>query len=77
MVGFHSNEIPVKRLAGFRTGLDMELFENFHLNMMASIFAAQEANRNSGFSLLSGLGIGAGYNAKNWPDENRLNVWKL
>jgi NTE family protein len=67
MVGFQTNEIPVKKLAGFRTGLDMEIFENFHLNMMANIFAAQEANRNSGFSLLSGLGIGAGYNTRIGP----------
>ena len=61
MVGFQSNEIPVKKLAGFRTDLDMELFENFHLNIMANIFAIQEANRNKGFSLLTGFGIGAGY----------------
>jgi len=63
MVGFQTNEIPVKIVAGFRTGIDMEVFENFHLNAMANIFAAQEASRNSGFSLLSGVGIGAGYNS--------------
>ncbi|HEX7492634.1 MAG TPA: patatin-like phospholipase family protein [Bacteroidales bacterium] len=61
MVGFQSNEIPVKKLAGFRTGLDMLVFEDFHLNIMANIFVIQEANRNSGFSLLTGFGIGAGY----------------
>ena len=67
MVGFQTNEIPVKKLAGIRTGIDMEVFENFHLNMMANIFAAQEANRNSGYSLLSGVGIGAGYNTRIGP----------
>jgi NTE family protein len=67
MVGFQANEIPVKKVAGFRTGLDMEIFENFHLNVVANIFAAQEANRNSGFSLLSGAGIGAGYNSRIGP----------
>jgi NTE family protein len=61
MVGFQSNEIAVKKLAGFRTNFDMELFENFHMNLMGSIFAVQEANRNSGFSILTGIGIGAGY----------------
>ena len=61
MVGFHSNEIPVKRLAGFRTSIDMELVENFHLNFMANIFAVQEANLNKGFSVLTGIGAGAGY----------------
>jgi outer membrane translocation and assembly module TamA len=39
----------------------MELFESFHMNLMGSIFAVQEANRNSGFSILTGIGIGAGY----------------
>ena len=63
MVGFQTNEIPVKKLAGFRASLDMEVFENFHLNIMANIFAVQEANRKNGFSLLSGVGIGAGYNS--------------
>jgi NTE family protein len=61
MVGFQSNEIAVKKLAGFRTNFDMEIFENFHMNIMGSIFAAQEADRNSGFSILTGIGIGAGY----------------
>jgi outer membrane protein assembly factor BamA len=61
MVGFQTNEIPVKKLAGFRTSLDLEVFEDFHLNIMANIFAAQEANRTTGFSLLSGIGVGAGY----------------
>jgi NTE family protein len=61
MIGFQSNEIPVKKLAGVRTELDMELFENFHMNIMANIFAAQEANRDKGFSLLTGFGLGVGY----------------
>jgi NTE family protein len=61
MVGFQTNEIPVKKLVGFRTNLDIEVIENFHLTFMANIFAAQEANRNSGFSLLTGIGVGAGY----------------
>ena len=59
MVGFQTNEIPVKKLAGFRTGLDMEIFENFHLNMMAKHFAAQGSQQEQWFSLLSGVGIGA------------------
>ena len=63
MVGFQSNEIPVKKAAGFRTGLDIEVIENFHLNLMANIFAIQEANRNKGFSLLSGAAVGVGYNS--------------
>jgi NTE family protein len=61
LVGFQPNEIPIKKLAEFRTNLDMELFESFHLNFMANIAAAQEANRSAGFSLLTGIGAGAGY----------------
>jgi NTE family protein len=61
MVGFQTNEIPVKKLAGLRTDVDMELFENFHLSFMANIFTVQEVNRDKGFSVLTGFGVGAGY----------------
>ena len=61
MVGFQPNEIPVKMLAGFRANFDIKVFEDFHLNFMANIFAIQEVNRTNGFSLLSGIGVGAGY----------------
>jgi NTE family protein len=61
MVGFQTNEIPVKKLAGFRTEFDMEIVEDLHLTLMANVFAVQEANRVKGFSLLSGFGLGAGY----------------
>jgi NTE family protein len=61
MIGFQSNEIAVYKLAGFRTSIDIEPVESFHLNIMANIFVVQEAYRSKGFSLLSGLGIGAGY----------------
>ena len=61
MTGFHANEIPVKKVAGIRTGIDIELFEDFHLNINGDIFAAHEFNRDSGFSFLTGYGIGIGY----------------
>jgi NTE family protein len=61
MAGFQANEIPVTRLAGLRSSLDFEVIENFHLNIMANVFAVQEINRTKGYSLLSGAGIGAGY----------------
>ena len=61
MTGFHSNEIPVKKLAGITSEIDIEVFENFHINVMADIFTAQEINRNKGYSFLTGYGIGAGY----------------
>jgi NTE family protein len=61
MVGFHPNEIPVKKVAGVRGELDVKMTEDFHLTLMANIFAAQEANHISGFSILTGYGIGFGY----------------
>jgi outer membrane translocation and assembly module TamA len=61
MVGFHSNEIPVKKLVGIRGDLDFRLYENIHLTLMANVFAIQEANRDKGYSLLSGYGLGIGY----------------
>jgi NTE family protein len=62
-VGFHPNEIPVRNMAGIRGEFDYEFIDNFHLNLMANIFAIQEADRNNGFSFLSGYGLGAGYNS--------------
>ncbi len=61
MVGFRTNEIPVKELLGFRAGADMEIFKDFHLNFMANIFAEKQSENESGFSLLTGVGLGAGY----------------
>ncbi len=61
MIGFHANEIPVKKLAGVGTEVDMELSDNFHLNFSTNIFAAQEADRHSGYSILAGYGLGVGY----------------
>ncbi len=61
MVGFHPNELPVKKLAGITSGLDIEAFNDFHINLMADIFAAQEIYHGDGFSLLTGFGAGIGY----------------
>jgi NTE family protein len=61
MVGFQSNEIPVKKMAGIRSEIDIEVLEDFHLDFMANFFAAQEVYRQTGFSVLSGYGIGIGY----------------
>ena len=61
MIGFHPNEIAVKKLAGIGTEVDLKFSENFHLNFMTNIFAVQEAGRSNGFSVLAGYGIGAGY----------------
>jgi len=61
MIGFFTNEIPVRKLAGIRTELDVELFKDFHLNFIANAFSVQEIDRENGNSLLAGYGIGLGY----------------
>jgi len=61
MTGFHSNEIPVKKLIGISSEIDIELLEDFHLTGMANIFTAQEIGRDTGYSLLTGYGLGVGY----------------
>jgi hypothetical protein len=63
VVGFHPNEIPVRNMAGIRGEFDYEFIDNFHLNLMANIFAIGEINRDKGFYFLSGYGIGVGYNS--------------
>jgi NTE family protein len=61
MIGFHPNEIPVKKLAGISSEIDMELFDKFHVNIMGSIFTVEGVNSDKGFSLLTGYGAGVGY----------------
>jgi NTE family protein len=61
MVGFFSNEIPVKKMAGIKTEVDFEVIRDFHLNLMADIFAVQEVEHSDGFSMVSGVGLGVGY----------------
>jgi NTE family protein len=61
MIGFHTNEIAVKKLAGIGGEIDAEIFQNLHLSFMANIFVCQEKDRDKGFSFLTGYGIGAGY----------------
>ncbi len=63
MIGFHSNEIPVNKMAGLKTEVDAELFDNFHINIMANIFAASQINSDKEISLLTGYGAGIGYNS--------------
>ena len=61
MVGFHSNEICVRKLAGIGGEMDFELFPSFHLNLLANLCAVQEKEHEKTYSLLAGYGIGAGY----------------
>jgi outer membrane translocation and assembly module TamA len=61
MIGFHANEIPIKKLIGIKTEFDLKLYDEIHLDLSMNIFAAQEAERDKGLSILAGYGIGVGY----------------
>jgi NTE family protein len=67
LTGFHSNQIPVKKIAGISTGIDLKLIENFHMEALANICAAQEVWRKSGYSFLTGYSLGVGYMSKIGP----------
>lgn len=57
-IGYHSNEISVTRMATIKTDLDLELFKDIHLEIMANIAAIGD---NEEYSFLTGYGIGVGY----------------
>jgi outer membrane translocation and assembly module TamA len=61
MTGFHSSEIPVKKAAGVGFEIDIEGFNNFHITLIADVFAIQDIYHNMGYNLLAGFGAGAGY----------------
>ena len=60
-IGYHSNEIPIWRMASIRTDLDVELIKDLHLEIMANIAAIEKDDSNTGLSLLAGYGLGIGY----------------
>jgi NTE family protein len=60
-IGFHSNEIAVNKLAGVGTDIDIEVFKDVHLSVMADFFAAREIYKNENISLFAGYGLGIGY----------------
>jgi NTE family protein len=61
MTGFYTNQISVRKLAGIDTELDLEVFKDFHINLLANAYGVQESDRQEGYSFLAGFGIGAGY----------------
>ena len=61
MIGFHSNEIAIGKLALIGNDIDFEIFENFHINFLANIAVAKEPGASKDLSLLAGYGLSAGY----------------
>jgi NTE family protein len=60
-VGFHPNQIAVKSLTGVRFGGDFEVLKDLYLQANANIFAIREPDRSTGFTLVSGYGLGISY----------------
>ena len=57
-IGYHSNEIPITRMAGIRTECDLELFKDIHLEIMANVAAIDETESMLAYSFLAGYGHG-------------------
>jgi len=58
LIGYHSGEIPVRKMASVRTDADIEVFKDIHLEIMANIAAIDDSED---FSFLTGYGLGLGY----------------
>ncbi len=59
--GFHPNQIAVRKALGARSGIDIGIAPDLHLTLDLNLFAINEPERKTGYSLLGGYGIGAGY----------------
>ena len=60
-IGYHSNEIPIWKMASIRADLDLELIKDLNLEIMANVAAIEKSAGNTGLSLLAGYGLGIGY----------------
>jgi NTE family protein len=67
MVGFYSNEIPVKKMAGLRAEIDTEFFRNFHVTIMSNIFWAEAIGNENVISVYAGYSVGVGYMSRVGP----------
>jgi NTE family protein len=61
MIGYNPNEVASKKFAGLGAEIDLEVFKNIHINLIANSFMVQEVGKQSEFSMFSGYGIGVGY----------------
>ncbi len=60
-VGFHPFEISVNRMAELHLGIDYEIADKVHLNLVTGVAAMREINGSGEVSILPGIGLGAGY----------------
>jgi len=60
-VGFHPNQVTVRNVGGLRFGTDIEISTDLHLTLDLNLFALKEPDRETGFTIMGGYAIGAGY----------------
>lgn len=60
-IGFHPNQIVIRNLGGVRFSTDFEVLTDLHLSVDFNLFAIKEPDREDGFTIMGGYGIGAGY----------------
>ncbi len=60
-VGFHPNQVVVRNLGGVHFGTDIEILTDLHIDIDFNLFALGEPDRQNGFAIMGGYGIGAGY----------------
>jgi outer membrane protein assembly factor BamA len=63
MTGFHPNELKVRRMAIIRSEVDFEFMKDLHLTIMADLSAAEDNNYPYELMVMSGYGMGLGYNS--------------
>lgn len=63
MAGFHPNEIKTRRMAIIRAEMNFEFIRDLHLNLMADLAAMEDNFFPYEPVLLSGYGLGLGYNS--------------
>ena len=63
MTGFHPNELNVRRMAIIRSEVDFEFMKDLHLTVMADLSAAEDNNYPFELMVISGYGMGLGYNS--------------
>jgi NTE family protein len=59
--GFHPLQMQVTRMAGIHMDIDFEIIEKVHLTLMTGMTTILEPGENRNFSILPGIGLGAGY----------------
>ena len=63
MTGFHPHQIKIRNVAIARSEMDITLFKDLHLNMMADFAITDKMTYLKKLTFLSGYGVGLGYDS--------------